>query len=136
MSDDTLPDSQRQWDEGDTPNLQVSIVDGDGNPITLANVVSLKLTEWIGGPFGGYPATINGRKIQNALNANGVTVDTSSGLVTWLLAPADTAMQSRDLSVLEEKHFFRFDLAYTATSGTMYKSYPDYYVVQRKTITK
>lgn len=35
--------------------------------------------------------TINSRNAQNALNTNGVTVD-SSGLLTWRLDPADTAI--------------------------------------------
>lgn len=140
MADDTLPDNQRTVDEGDTPNLQVTLLDAAGAAIALASVSTLTLTQWIEtgppGRPGSSAVSINSRNAQNVKNANNVTVHATSGLVTWQLQAADTAMQSRDMTVLEEKHWFRFDLTYTATAGTLAKSYPDYYTVLRKRVVK
>lgn len=140
MSDDTLPDNERTWDEGDTPNIQVTLLDGAGVVIPLSNVTTLTLTQWVEFVYPGRPGvtpkSINSRNLQNALNANNVTVATSSGLVTWQLQTADTAMQSRDLTIREEKHHFRFDVTYTVNAVVYAKSYPDYFVVQRKTVVK
>lgn len=136
MSDDTLPDSQRYWDEGDTPTLAVTLLDSAGVAIPLANVTTLTLTEWIAQDRGQPGITINSRNAQNVKNANQVTIAATSGLVTWALVAADTAMQSRDTTVLEEKHFFRFDLVYSASGTATKKSYPDYFVVTRKQVTR
>lgn len=140
MSKDTLPDNQRNIDEGDTPVLTTTMLDGAGAAIPLANVVTLTLTQWIQNGPPGRPGTvstaINSRNGQDVKNANNVTVASTSGVVTWQLVQADTTMQSRDQTVTEEKHYFRFDLSYTSGGSTLYASYPDYYVVQRKQLVK
>jgi hypothetical protein len=141
VANDPLPDNQRIWSEGACPALTVTLLDGAGNPIPLAAVVSLTLTQWIEtvppGRPGSVAVSINGRNSQNAKNANGITVAATSGVVTWQLASADTAMLSADPTVPEEKHFFRFDLTYATTSGTLAASSTpgegnDFYIVQRK----
>jgi hypothetical protein len=134
--DDFLSDNQRTWQDGDTPNLTVTILDGASNPIPLSNVVTLKLDQWIAQGKGLPGLKINNRKGQNVLNANNVTVGSTSGLVTWQLQTADTAMQANDTTVLEEKHWYEFTLTYTAAVGTLQKAYRDYYIVQRKTVVK
>jgi hypothetical protein len=139
MSNNPISDNQRDWPEGATPVLQCTLVDSSGTAIALANINSLTLTQWIDN--GSKPATIiNSRKLQNVLNANNVTVNSTTGLVTWNLQAADTTMQSKDYSVLEERHWFRFDLSYTAGGATILhsgpgKNGPDYYVVHRKQVT-
>lgn len=132
MSDDTLPDSMRYWDESDTPTLTVTLLDSAGVPIPLANVTTLTLTQWLAQDRGQPGITINLRNAQNAKNANQVTIASTSGLVTWGLVAADTAMQSRDTTVLEERHYFRFTLVYNANGTATTKSFPDYFVVSRR----
>lgn len=136
MSDDFLPDSMRAWDEGDTPTLTVTILDSAGAAIPLANVTTLKLTQWLGQGKGLPGVSINSRNLQNVKNANNVTIDTTSGLVTWQLTTTDTAMISKDTTVLEEKHHFRFDLVFNASGTAISKSYPDFYLVARRQVAK
>lgn len=137
MANDDLKDSERTWPEGATPSIQFTLLDSAGTPIPLANVLTFTISQWIGQP--GKPGrTINSRSSQNAKNANGITVDSTDGGVTWVLTTADTAMQSKDLSVTEERHYFRFDLAYTSSAGTITHSGPgsrgeEFYVICRKT---
>jgi len=66
-------------------------------------------------------------------------VNATDGGVTWLLTPSDTAMQSKDLAMTEERHYFRFDLVYTSTAGSIEASGPgqfgsDWYTVHRKQV--
>lgn len=132
MADDTLSDAERIWDEGDTPDLTVTLLDRDGVAIPLADILTLKLTQWISQPRGQPGLKINNRNSQNVLNTQGVTVHATSGLVTWQLSASDTAFQSKDELVLEEVHNFSFALTYTSTAGTQAKSYVDHYVIQRR----
>lgn len=140
MADETLPDNERTWDEGDTPQLQVTLVDSTGTPIPLSAISTLTLTQWVETGPPGRPGTIatriNSRNAQNVKNANNVTVGSTTGLVTWQLGTGDTAMQSNDLTVTEEKHYFRFDLNFVAAAVTLAKSYPDFYTVVRKRAVK
>ncbi|MHB1950108.1 MAG: hypothetical protein ACYCQK_01385 [Acidiferrobacteraceae bacterium] len=136
MADETLPDSQRYWDEGDTPAFTVTILDNTGTAVPLSAISSLLLTQWIDNGLGKPGTKINGRNLQGVINANNVTVASTSGLVTWSLQAADTAMQSADTTVAEERHYFRFDVTFTSGGATNQKSYLDYYVVSRKQVVK
>lgn len=136
MSNDPLPDSTRTWGEGDTPVLTVTLVDGNNVPIPLANILTFTLDEWISQPRGLPGISINSRKTQNVLNTNGVTVAATSGLVTWQLGTGDTAMQSKDTQVMEEKHDFRFIVSYNASGTTEWGSWVDYFFINRKTALK
>ena len=133
--DDQIPDNQREWWEGDTPAITVTLLDSTNTAIPLANVATLTLDEWVDSFGLNNPGkTVNSRNGQNAKNANGVTVASTSGLVTWQLTTADTAMQSKDQQVFEEKHWFRFNLTYNASGTTIAKSYTDYLVIKRKKV--
>jgi hypothetical protein len=136
MSDDAVPDNELSWNEGDTPDLTVYLIDRDGDPIPVANILTLNLSQWIAQGLGQPGISINSRKLQNALNANNVTVHSTSGLVTWQLQTADSAMQSKDTTVDEETHNYRFDITYTAGSATIAKSWPGHYIVRRKQVVR
>lgn len=134
MSEPTLPDNQRGWNEEDTPTLTVYLEDETGTPIPLANIVTLKLTCWWVKPDGTRKA-VNGRNLQDVLNTNNVTVNSTSGLVTWYLQAGDTNFQNPDARAEEERHFFRFDLTFNGTAGNvMGKSYEDYTDLKRKDV--
>lgn len=144
MSNTPVPDNEKSWPEGSTPDITFTLNDRNGDPIPLANIQTLKLTQWVSSGANLPGTKINSRNLQNVLNTNQVTVHATSGLVTWLLTTGDTAMQDRDVSVADETHFFRFDVAYTAGSDTIRQSGPgpesnggaDFYVIGRKQLAK
>lgn len=139
MANDSLQDNQRDWPEGSSPTLTFTLVDDTGTPIALSNINSLTLYQWIDQGGGKPGKTINSRNAQDVKNAHNVTVDATSGLVTWSLQPADLAMQSKDTVVIEERHYFRFDLSYQAGGATVTHSGCgqlgfDYYTIYRKQV--
>ena len=94
-----------------------TLMDETGAAVTLAVIQTLTLTFYVvdkesDGTAGAYDGTIiNSRSAQNVLNANNVTVHATSGLVTWLLQPADQVIS--DTSQAYELHRARFDCTYT-----------------------
>ena len=136
MSDDVLPSNMSEWQEGDTPVLTVTLLDSAGAAIPLANVLTLKLTQWIAQDRGLPGITINSRNLQDVKNAHDVTIHATSGLVSWGLTTSDTAFQNKDTTVLEERHEFRFDLLFNASGVATSKSYVDNYLIQRKQAVK
>ena len=76
--------------EGTTAQITFTLKDESLVVIPSNQIVTLKLTL-----FNEQSRTIiNARNAQDILNTNNVTVHTSSGLVTWLLQPADTAVEN------------------------------------------
>lgn len=68
-----------------------TLVANDGvTPIPAAQVATLTLTLYVI-KQDGTDQIVNGRNLQNVLNANNVTVD-AVGQVVWTVQPADTAM--------------------------------------------
>ena len=70
--------------------VEATLRDEAGAPVTAASVASLTLTLYDQATR----AIINGRRAQNALNANNVTMGVSDGLVTWAVQPSDTTCVS------------------------------------------
>ena len=60
-------------------------------------------------------AILNGRNAQNVLNANGVTVHATSGLLTWTLDPLDSPILDDTLN--EELHRALFRATWSTTKG-------------------
>lgn len=92
----------------------------DGNAIALAEVSTLTLTYYQ--RFSG--DIINSRSDQNVLNTNNVTYHATSGLMTWTVQPADTAITDTALDIEAHRALFEIQL----TSGARGKKEVDLYV--------
>ena len=68
---------------GTTPQFTANLVDQDDNPVSTANLTTLKITVFDVKTR----AVINSRDRQNAKNANNVTYD--DGALVWDIQPAD-----------------------------------------------
>ncbi len=130
MADYQLPDSLRQIDEGATPTLNVTLLDESGVALPLSQLLTLTLTYWNQST----KKSINGRNLQNVLNANNCTYAATGGLFSWNMQPLDTVMQSPDTSIPEETHYLRVDWTYTAVAGTKANSYKDFVFILRKLV--
>jgi len=73
--------------EGSTARYEAALFDETGAAIPASLITALTLT-MVQAATG---AIINGRNVQNVLNANQVTVD-AAGMLRYDLQPADTAM--------------------------------------------
>lgn len=107
-----IPADQREVWAGTTPVFTALIRDHDGTAIPLAALDTLTLTVWA------RPSNQTIRDGENVKNAGGVTVHATSGLVTWTLTPADTALTDPDPNVDSEQRVYRFDWAWTTGSTT------------------
>lgn len=58
---------------------------------------------------------INSRNGQNVLNANNVTINDTSGLLTWALQPADSIVLDQTLA--QEEHVALFEYTFGASGG-------------------
>lgn len=98
--------------EGQSAQYSGILKDEDGDPVPSTELQSLVLT------FYDYETgdIINGRNKQDALNANGVTMD-DYGVVTWVMTPDDTGF------VLPNKSAKRIAL-FEATWGSGTRFYP------------
>ncbi len=81
--------------EKTTQVLTCTIKDETDTVIPVAQIGTLTLTLYNQESR----AIINVRENQNVLNANNVTVHSTSGLITWLLQPADTAIENAAKSI-------------------------------------
>lgn len=85
--------------ERTTTKYTATLTDPDGAAIALASVGTIKITLIDVATA----ATINSRAGQDAKNANNVTLHATSGLLTWEIQAADTAMVgSPDAGEIEE----------------------------------
>lgn len=104
--------------EGDSGVVSFVFNDADGAPIPKTNVSALTLDLFDQAS----EATINSRADQDVLDANGVTLGETDGLVTWSFDPEDAPFLGETEDVLppvEEIHVARFTLTYSA--GTVSK---------------
>jgi hypothetical protein len=81
--------------EKTTQVLTCTIKDETDTVIPVAQIGTLTLTLYNQESR----SIINTRDNQNVLNANNVTVHSTSGLLTWLLQPADTAIETTSKSI-------------------------------------
>lgn len=92
--------------ERTTALYTATLIDETGAPLPASLLQAATLTFYV--PDG--PQTIiNSRSGQDVLNANGVVID-EDGLVTWTLAPADTAIL--DATLETEQHIALFHFAW------------------------
>lgn len=101
--------SQTRYDPITSGKFTGTLLDVDGTAIPTANLDALTLT--LTNARTG--ATINSRSAQNVLNANNVTVNSTTGALTWLIQPEDTTME--DTSESWEDHIAKFDWTYETT---------------------
>lgn len=102
------PAAPRAFDinEKETGAYTATIVGNDGvTPIPLASLLTLTLTLYAI-IQDGTASIINARNAQNVLNANNVTVHATSGLLTWSIQSADTALVESTLQF--ERHIALF----------------------------
>lgn len=86
--------------ELESPIYSATLVNEAGDP--FGNLDSLTLT-FYNKKTG---AIINSRSSQNVLNANGVTLGSSTGLLTWTMVPADNPIIDNTLRVEEHVALF------------------------------
>lgn len=99
-------ESQSRYDPGTSGIFTGTLLDVNGVAIPLANLVSITLT--ITNERDG--SVVNSRSAQDVLNNNGVTVNATTGAITWLIQAADTAMI--DSSQSWEDHLATFTFTY------------------------
>ena len=85
-------------DESTTAVYTATIKDENGVPIPLAQITALTLTLFNTKSM----SIINTRDDQNVLNANGVVIHPTSGLLTWNISPEDTVIEN-DVMTLEAR---------------------------------
>jgi hypothetical protein len=107
-----LPADQREVVAGTTPVFTATLKDHAGTAIPAAALTSLTLTLW------SRKSGIAIRDQQNVLNANGVSIHATSGLVTWTLSASDTALSDADPNVDAEQRIYRFDWSWVSGSTT------------------
>lgn len=101
---------------------QLTLVDGEGNPIAAANVTAMTLTFW--NLELGEDAIINGRDGQDVLNTNDCTYGATDGLFTWAVQAADNVCEVVGKVPGEtELHAFRLDVAHTQVGSPFPEEY-------------
>ena len=99
-----------------------TLVDETNSPIALASITAARLTLYNASVIEPSPVSgniINARSLQNILNANNVTIHSTSGLLTWALQKDDNPIIDEALD--SEIHVARFDIEYG--SPTKYASH-------------
>lgn len=107
----SLTREQRTINERTTARYTALAVDETEEPIPASSLSTLTLTLYdkASGEI------INGRQAQDALNANGVSVD-ESGNVEWIITPDDTPVVGTPRPGLVETHIALFE--WTWAGGT------------------
>jgi hypothetical protein len=111
----TISAADRVHNEGDTFIYRTYLVDENGEPIALADIVTATLTLFVGreDEEGETPDIVNSRNAQNILNANNVTIHATSGLLTWRAQPGDTTLFSSEIEPgRKEPHTAKFKITY------------------------
>jgi|SRR6516164_7409878 hypothetical protein len=124
--DFNLSDDQRNvLDTGtDYPKFTGTLLDDSLIPVAIpsASIVTMTLSVWYINSSG-QNVHINNRQNQNVNNNNNVSIDATSGLVSWLVQPQDIAIQQSGLS--SEVHYFEFAWTYkdsnNNTRGSHYR---------------
>jgi len=116
-----ISDAQRIINEGNTFTYTATLLDASGAAILLSSISTITLTQFVAGTG----TIVNSRDGQNILNANNVTINATSGLLTWLGQPGDSAIvgTNRAPGILEQ-HYAIFKVAYLAGVSTKYLNHP------------
>jgi len=121
----SLSQTARRILEKTTPVYTATLVDESDQPITLASITTITLTLYDRQTG----AIINTRTAQDIKNANQVTIHATSGLLTWSMVSADTAIQNADLPAESlEEHVALFQ--WVLTSGKVGKYECSFDIVQ------
>ncbi len=97
--------------EKETLKLAFSIINEDGTPVALVDLLSLTATVW--NKDSG--AIINSRSAVSIKNTNGGVYDATSGIGYWLMVPADATVQSTVPYEAEELHVVLFQYTYNVS---------------------
>jgi hypothetical protein len=120
-----IPDNERVVGEKTNAKFTGTFKDESGTVVPLSALSALKLTQYLDDG-----TIINSRDSQDAKNANNVTFHATSGLLTWILQQADTAIIGNDPNTELEKHNFEFEFTYISGSDTLVFREKDYYFVR------
>lgn len=109
-----MSESQLNYEPGESAVFTGTLYDTAGVAIPLANISSLTLT--LTNARTG--AVVNSRNAQNVLNANNVTVNATTGAMSWLIQAADTTMVDGSFST--EDHIAKFVWTYETSKVGMH----------------
>ena len=110
--------------DGNTRIWQVFVGTADpeeDNPVTLAQVSTMTAT--LRDTAG---TVVNGRAVQNVLNANNFTFHATSGLLTWSIRQADTTL----LVAANNSDIHRLTIVITLTDAQRITRYVDLYIAR------
>ncbi len=100
--------------EGSSRTVTFTLVDNAGVVVPLANIDAATLTLYDLGTYepGASPTVgiINSRDAQSVLNANNVTVHSTSGLVTWAMQDEDNPIVTPRRQLERHRAMFTFDV--------------------------
>lgn len=100
-------------DEEESGSYTATIVGNDGaTPLPAATLLTFTLTLYVI-KQDGTDQILNGRNLQNVLNANNVTVD-AVGQVVWTIQPADTVLVE---AIPFERHHALFEWTWADGAG-------------------
>jgi len=116
-----ISDAQRIIDEGNTFTYTATLLNAAGTAIPLSSISTITLTQFVAGTG----TIVNNRDGQNVLNTANVTIHATSGLLTWLGQPDDSAIvgTGRAPGILEQ-HYALFKVTYVVGSDTKYLNHP------------
>ncbi len=100
-------------DEGTGAIYTATLEDSGGTAIPLANITSITLTLYNVADA----AIINSREDQNVLNQNNVTINATSGLLTWTMQAADNPIIDVTLAWEHHRALFEYTFSGTGTPG-------------------
>lgn len=103
--------------ERSSARYTATLLDENGAAVALVVMTSLKL--WLRDVA--TEEYINGREAQDVLNANNMTFHATSGLLTWLVQPADNAILSGDSGIETETHEAIFEAKWSSTKQKTWK---------------
>lgn len=108
-----LTQQEATINEANSFKYTATLADEDGNPITLASIVSATLDLYDDETL----EVINNRAQQDILNANDVTIDPTSGLLTWDALAADTPIVADNVVAGDtEPHTALFRIEYNSSA--------------------
>ena len=116
-----ISDAQRIINEGNTFTYTATLLDASGAAILLSSISTITLTQFVAGTG----TIVNSREGQDILNANNVTINATSGLLTWLGQPGDSAIVGTNRAPgIQEQHYAIFKVSYLTGVDTKYLNHP------------
>lgn len=114
----SIAENKRTFIEGATGQYTATVKDETGTVIPLANVSTLTLTLMDLGT----KEIVNSRQDQDVLNTNNVTYHATSGLLTWAVQQADTALlKGKKVPPDKQNRLARFEMVFNTTKKAIHE---------------